>query len=85
MSQITISIIDTLMKELEEYAAHHRMTVGDYILSEILLKVRGCFVRCDNCGKVLADEREFVGGKYIVKCECGNEMNIEAYDPFDDE
>ncbi len=67
---------ETLLKEVEEAAAMHEMAVVDYIFSEILLSARGSYIRCDECGKVLADARELLGGStWKITCaECGKDM-----------
>lgn len=72
-----ITITKALTKELREYAELKEMSIKDFVLSEILIKIRGCFVHCEKCDRVLADERELIGGSYVIKCECGNKIEID--------
>lgn len=75
---ITMKVSSDLKRDLASFAKLKGKTLSTLILDEIMLALRGYFIKCRKCKKPMFDTREIpMTGKGPVKCQhCGFEFEV---------
>lgn len=77
-SRIVLEVDPDLADFIKMAAQTEGKTIKKFLVENILIELRGCFITCPKCHKPVLDQRRVLMDKLILHCPyCDNEFEYE--------